>query len=158
MKRTLFFIYGVTGHLMFLVVYAWRAAFSGNRLVPHTIDSAASGSMGAAIAIDLGLILLFGLQHSIMARPSFKAVWTRIVPQPIERSTYVWMSNALTVLLILQWRPVNLIIWDVHPLIGRYLLYALFAVGLVMVPAVSPTFALCLSNRRYLAQKAESQP
>lgn len=137
MKRTLFFVYGVTGHLLFLATYAWLAAFVANLLVPRSIDSTASDSVPLAVAIDLGLIVLFGLQHSIMARPAFKQVWTRIVPQPIERSTYVFVSNAVTMLLIWQWRAIDLVVWDVQFPAGRWLLYGLFAFGVLMVPAVS---------------------
>ena len=137
MKRTAFFLYGVTGHLLFLAVYVWLGAFVGNLFVQHSVDSPAAGSVALPLAIDLGLIVLFGLQHSIMARPAFKRVWTRIVPQPIERSTYVFASCAATALLIWQWRPVNLIIWDVQQPVARGLFYALFASGLLLVPAVS---------------------
>ncbi|HEY8747932.1 MAG TPA: hypothetical protein VIM11_08160 [Tepidisphaeraceae bacterium] len=137
MKRTAFFVYGVVGHLLFLATYAWLAGFVGNVLMPHAIDAPASGPVWLAVAIDLGLIVVFGLQHSIMARPSFKRVWTRIVPEPIERSTYVWASNMVTALLMWQWRPVNWVVWDVQAHAGRWLMYALFAADLVMVPAVS---------------------
>src|SRR5260370_30088162 len=116
MKRIAFFAYGVTGHLLFLATYAWMAGFVGDFLVPRSIDSPASGSVPLAVAIDLGLIALFGLQHSIMARPAFKQVWTRFVPQPIARSTYVFPSNAVTMLLMWRWRAVHLVLWDVqHP-------------------------------------------
>lgn len=137
MRRTAFFVYGVTGHLLFLVTYAWLAGFVGNFLVPRSIDSPASNSVPLAVATDLGLIALFGLQHSIMARPAFKRVWTRIVPQPIERSTYVFASNAVTMLLMWQWRAVDLVVWDVRHPVGRWMLFGLFAVGWLMVPAVS---------------------
>lgn len=137
MKRWTFFVYGVTGHLLFLATYVWLAGFVGDLLVSRSIDSPASDSVLLAVAVDLGLIVLFGLQHSIMARPAFKRVWTRIVPQPIERSTYVFASNAVTMLLIWQWRAVDQVVWDVQYPAGRWLLYGLFAVGWLMVPAVS---------------------
>lgn len=137
MKRMLFFIYGVIGYLLFLATYAWLAGFVSNLLVPHSVDSPTSDSVPLAVAIDLGLIALFGLQHSIMARPAFKDVWTRIVPRPIERSTYVFVSNAVTMLLIWQWRAIDLVVWDVSNPAGRWLLAALFVGGVLMVPAVS---------------------
>ena len=93
MKRWLFFLYGVGSHVMFLLVYAYLACFVGNFLVPTTIESDAGGSTTGAVAIDLALLGLFAAQHSIMARPAFKRVWTRIVPEPIERSTYVLIAN-----------------------------------------------------------------
>lgn len=137
MKRIVFFTYGVTGHLLFLATYAWLAAFLVNRLAPHTVDSAQAGSTWTAVVVDLGLLALFGMQHSIMARPAFKRIWTRIVPTPIERATYVYASCAVTVLLMWQWRGVGAVVWDVRHPIGRGLLYGLFAGGLIMVPAVS---------------------
>jgi len=137
MKRTVFFVYGVTAHLCFLATYAWLACFVGNLLVEHSVDSPIAGSVLPALLIDLGLIVLFGLQHSIMARPAFKEVWTKIVPRPIERSTYVFASCVVTVLLIWQWRAVDLVVWDVQDTVGRWLLYGLFTVGWLMVPAVS---------------------
>jgi protein-S-isoprenylcysteine O-methyltransferase Ste14 len=137
MKRMAFFIYGVTGYLLFLAIYAWLAAFVGDLLVGHSVDSPASDSMAQALAIDLGLIVLFGLQHSIMARPAFKQAWTRIVPQPIERSTYLYATCAVTALLIWQWRPAALVVWDVQHPAGRWLLHGLFAFGVLLVPAVS---------------------
>src|SRR5262249_54010384 len=137
MKRTVFFVYGVTAHLCFLATYAWLACFVGNLLVEHSVDSPIAGSVLPALLIDLGLIVLFGLQHSIMARPAFKEVWTKIVPRPIERSTYVFASCVVTVLLIWQWRAVDLVVWDVQNTVGRWLLHGLFVVGWLMVPAVS---------------------
>src|SRR5687767_5800583 len=107
MKRVLFFAYGVVCHLLFLVVYAWLAAFVGNLMLRRSIDSASTMPAPAAAAIDLLLLALFALQHSVMARPAFKRVWTRIVPQPIERSTYVLASCIVTALLIWQWQPIN---------------------------------------------------
>jgi protein-S-isoprenylcysteine O-methyltransferase Ste14 len=137
MMQTAFFVYGVTGYLLFLAVYAWLAAFVGNLLVKNSVDSPVASSIGLSLAIDLGLIVLFGLQHSIMARPAFKKIWTRIVPQPIERSTYMFASSAATTLLIWQWRAVDLVVWEVQHPVGRGLLYGLFAAGVIMVPAVS---------------------
>lgn len=137
MMRMAFFIYGVTAHLLFLAVYVWLAGFVTNLVVPLSVDSPTSTPVPLAVVVDLGLIVLFGLQHSIMARPSFKQVWTRIVPQPIERSTYVFASNAVTALLMWQWRAIDVVIWDVQQPAGRWLLWGLFGFGWLMVPAVS---------------------
>src|SRR5262249_7786618 len=89
MKRWLFFAYGVADRLLFLAVFAYLAGFVGNFLVPKQIDTPTSDATSTAIAINLLLLGIFAAQHSIMARPAFKAVWTRIIPQPIERATYV---------------------------------------------------------------------
>lgn len=143
MKRIAFFIYGVMGHLLFLATYAWLAGFVGDLLVPRPIDSPASNPPVLAAAIDIGLIVFFGLQHSIMARPGFKRLWTRIVPQPIERSTYVFASCAVTLLLIWQWRPIDFVVWNVQHRAARALLLGLFAIGWVMVPAASLLISHC---------------
>jgi protein-S-isoprenylcysteine O-methyltransferase Ste14 len=137
MKRYLFFVYGAGAHAAFLVVYAYLAGFVGNILVPRSIDSGPSVPIAEALAIDLLLIAAFGIQHSVMARPWFKAAWTRIVPAVIERSTYVWISNILVVLLIWLWRPIDLRVWDVSAPAGRAALHALFAAGWLLVPLAS---------------------
>ncbi|MBS0263324.1 MAG: isoprenylcysteine carboxylmethyltransferase family protein [Planctomycetes bacterium] len=137
MKRTAFFVYGVTGHLLFLVTYAWLAGFVGNLFVFPSLDRPATTPVTQSLLIDAGLIVLFGLQHSIMARPAFKRQWTRIIPAPIERSTYVFASCVATLFLIWQWRAVDIIVWDVQSPVGRGLLHAGFACGWLMVPAVS---------------------
>ena len=111
MKRFAFFIYGLVCYLMFFAVYAYFCGFVGNYFVPKTIDSPAGDPIGLALAIDLGLIAPFGLQHSIMARPGFKQFWTRFVPHPIERSTYVLVSNLVVMLLLWQWRAIDIPIW-----------------------------------------------
>jgi len=137
MKRWLFFLYGAGNHVLFLVVYAYLAGFVGDFLVPKSIDTPPAGSTASALAINIGLLLLFAAQHSVMARPAFKRVWTRIVPEQIERSTYVLFANLVTVFLMWQWRGLDTMVWDVQQPAGRALLWALFAVGWLMVPAVS---------------------
>ena len=137
MKRWIFFAYGVACHALFLVVYAWQCGFTGNLLVPKSIDTPTSTAFAPALAINMALLLAFGLSHSIMARPAFKRVWTRLVPQPIERSTYVLVSCMMVALLIWQWRAMGAVVWDVQNPIGRGVLWALFAAGWLLVPAVS---------------------
>ena len=139
MQRKLFFAYGVACHALFLVVYAWMAVFVGNLgfgYVP-TIDGAPTTSFATALGIDALLIAIFGVQHSVMARPTFKRWWTQFVPQPIERSTYVLASNLVIALLMWQWRPMGGVVWDVQKPSGRWELHVLIAVGWLMVPAVS---------------------
>lgn len=137
MKRWCFFAYGVACHVLFLGVYAYFCAFTANVVVPRSIDAPVDTPWGAAIAVNLALLAVFGVQHSVMARPAFKRVWTQFVPKPIERSTYVLASCFVTALLMWQWRPIDASVWDVQNPIGRGLLWALFAVGWLMVPAVS---------------------
>ena len=136
MKRWSFFVYGVFSYLLFLVTFVYMAGFVGNFLVPKSIDSAPEDSWYAA-AVDVFLIGLFGLQHSIMARPWFKEFWTKLIPPPIERSTYVLISSLICFLLMWQWRGLDAVIWDVQHPIGRGLLWGLFAIGWLLVPLVS---------------------
>ncbi len=136
MRRWSFFVYGVFCHLLFLAIFAYLAGFVGNFLVQKSIDSAREDGLGA-IGVNLLLIAVWGLQHSIMARPWFKVIWTRLVPQPIERSTYVLISGVLTVLLMWQWRGLDAIIWNVHHPVGRAFLWGLFAAGWLLVPAAT---------------------
>jgi methanethiol S-methyltransferase len=138
MKKFAYFVYGVVCHLLFLITFAYLAGFVGNLLVPTSIDApAAEGSIVSAVAIDLLLLAVFAAQHSIMARPAFKRVWTRIIPTEIERSTYVLLSCVVVGLLVWQWRPIPLVIWHVsHPL-AWWLAAILFAAGWLAVPVVS---------------------
>ena len=136
MRRWSFFVYGVFCYLLFLMTYAFMAGFVGNLLVPQSIESAPGNGLFAA-GIDVGLIGLFGLQHSVMARPWFKRVWTRLVPQPIERSTYVLISCVALWFLMWQWRGLDAPLWNVQHPAGRAFLWGLFAAGWLLVPAVS---------------------
>jgi protein-S-isoprenylcysteine O-methyltransferase Ste14 len=135
-RRWSFFTYGVFCHLLFLATFAYMAGFVGNFLVPKTIDSAPADGFGPA-GVDLLLIGLFGLQHSIMARPWFKRLWTRLVPQATERSTYVLISCLVTFLLMWQWRGLDAVVWDVEQPVARGLLWGLFAAGWLLIPATS---------------------
>jgi methanethiol S-methyltransferase len=137
MKRWLFFIYGVSSYLFFFATYAYLAGFVGNFLVPKSIDIPAVSPTAAAVAINVLLLGLFAAQHSIMARPAFKRVWTRVVPTPIERSTYVLISNLVTIILMWQWRGMDAVVWDVQQPTLRAVAWCLFAAGWMMVPAVS---------------------
>ena len=138
MTRVSFFVYGVVCHLLFLVVYAWLGAFfAGLPILPKTIDSPAGAPLAWALAINLGLVLAFAAQHSVMARPGFKSLWTRLVPQPIERSTYVLLSCIVLAALMIFWQPINIVLWDLPAGPARWAAWALFAAGWLMVPLVS---------------------
>jgi protein-S-isoprenylcysteine O-methyltransferase Ste14 len=129
MKRIAFFAYGLICYLMFLGVFAYLAGFLSNVLVPKSINSGVAGPIFAAVAINVGLLVLFGLQHSVMARPSFKAIWTRIIPKPIERATYVLATNIVLVALFFFWQPLDLVLWDLGHPAARAALWTLFAAG-----------------------------
>ncbi|MCC6907250.1 MAG: hypothetical protein IT430_04850, partial [Phycisphaerales bacterium] len=131
MQRTVFFVYGLFCHLLFLIVYAWMAVFVGNLgfgLI-RTIDGAPERPVLAAALINLGLIAAFGLQHSIMARPGFKRWWTQFVPQPIERSTYVLFSCIAMSALLWLWQPLGGMVWQVSHPAARWALHGLLAFG-----------------------------
>jgi len=129
LKRILFFAYGSLSYLIFLGTFLYAICFIGNFGVPRTLDGPASGPAGVAFAIDAGLLALFAAQHSVMARKWFKDWWTRIVPPPLERSTYVLFSSLALVLLFWQWRPLGGVIWSVEDPAGRLALRGLFAFG-----------------------------
>src|SRR5215204_4235563 len=129
LKRILFFAYGVFSYLIFLGTFLYAIGFIGNFGVPTTLDGPASGSLGLSLAIDAGLLTLFAVQHSVMARKWFKEWWTRIVPKPLERSTYVLFSSVALILLFLLWRPLGGVVWSVENPTGRFVLRAFFAFG-----------------------------
>lgn len=137
MKRWLFLIYGVVSHLLFLGLFAYMVGFMGNFLVPKSIDSPTNDSTGTAVVINLLLMGLFAVQHSVMARPAFKRAWTQIVPKPIERSTYVMISNIVTICLMWQWRGMGAVVWNIETPTLRTAAWALFATGWLLVPLVS---------------------
>jgi methanethiol S-methyltransferase len=132
-KRMVFFAYGVACYLIFLGTFLYAIGFIGNFGVPRTLDGPASGSRSAALIVDVGLLALFALQHSVMARPWFKERWTRIVPAELERSTYVLLSSVALLLLFGQWRPLGGQVWSVEHPAGRVILYSLFAFGWTLV-------------------------
>lgn len=139
MRPKVFFLYGVACHALFLVVYAWMVVFIGNFGIGliRTIDGPTTGSLPAALVVDALLIASFSVPHSVMARPAFKRWWTRFVPEPIERSTYVLVSCLLMALLLWQWRPIGGVVWNVSSPGGSWALQVLFAAGCLLVPVSS---------------------
>jgi len=132
-KRMIVFAYGVVCYGLFLITFLYAIGFLGNFLVPKSIDSGPEGPVLEALLIDAGLLALFAVQHSIMARPWFKRAWTRIVPEPAERSTYVLFSSLAMLLMFWQWRPIGGVIWQIEGTIGQTLMYALYSAGLLIV-------------------------
>jgi protein-S-isoprenylcysteine O-methyltransferase Ste14 len=135
--RLAFFLYGVISYAIFFVSFLYLIAFVGNfeiaAFVPKTIDSAAPGPLGAAVMVNLGILVLFGVQHTVMARPGFKVAWTRIVPKPIERATFVNVTTVMLVLLFWQWRPMTGIVWHVENAVGRNVLIGISFGGYLLV-------------------------
>ncbi len=132
-KRLLFAAYGVVSYVIFLGTFLYAIGFIGNLGTPTALDAAPRDPIGVALAIDTALLLLFAAQHSIMARPWFKERWTRLVPQPIERSTYVLFSSLALILLFQQWRPIGGEVWSVADPGGRAAFQILFAFGWTLV-------------------------
>jgi methanethiol S-methyltransferase len=118
---------------VFFATFLYAIGFVGNILVPKSMDSAPVGPFVESILINVLLLGVFALQHSVMARPGFKAWWTRFVPQPVERSTYVLLSSLALILLFSQWRPLGGVIWDLKDPVGRALIYSLFGFGWLLV-------------------------
>lgn len=130
MVRVLALVYGVVSYVVFFVTFLYAIAFVGNLFVPKSIDiGQAAGTLTRALIANIILLSIFAIQHSVMARPAFKKIWTKIVPTAIERSTYVLLSSLALILLFWQWRTIPDVIWDVQNQIGAYILLALFFLG-----------------------------
>lgn len=130
MSRVLFVPLAAAIYLLFFATFLYFIGFvAGLPMLPTHVDKGlVSAPLGAAV-IDLALIALFGLQHSVMARPGFKAVWTMIVPKPIERSVYVLAASLVLILLFALWHPIAGNVWQVEAPIARTALWVLFAAG-----------------------------
>lgn len=132
MKRTLFMVYAVACYALALGVFAYAIGFVGNFAVPHSLDVGPETTVGKALVIDALLLALFAIQHSVMARGWFKRWWTTIVPQPIERSTFVLFASLALILMFWQWRPIGDVLWDLEGT-GRAVLIALSLAGWLFV-------------------------
>jgi protein-S-isoprenylcysteine O-methyltransferase Ste14 len=129
MSRILVFLYGVVCYAIFFITFLYAIGFVGNIMVPKSIDAAPQLPLSKALLIDILLLGIFALQHSVMARPGFKRWWTKIVPQAAERSTYVLFSSLALIALFANWQPLGGSIWNVQDPIGQIVLYTLFAFG-----------------------------
>jgi methanethiol S-methyltransferase len=126
MKRSLIFIYGVASYAAFFATFLYAIGFIGNIAVPKSIDSAPTLPLAASLLIDLGLLGLFAIQHSGMARPAFKRWLTRFVPQPAERSTYVLASSLCLVLMMGIWAPLGGVVWNATSPLAHWTLTGLY--------------------------------
>ncbi len=141
MKRWMVFAYGVFSYLIFLGVFAYSIGFIGNLFVPNSLDSQPHSTIGYALAIDILLLSVFAVQHSLMARPFFKRWLTRFIPEPAERSTYVLATNAAMIAMFACWQPLGQEIWTLSNPVAIVVAYSIFFAGWTVV-----FVATCLIN------------
>lgn len=113
MGRLVAFLYGLISYFVFFASFLYAIGFVEDFIVPKTIDSGAAVPLAEALIVNLLLMSVFAIQHSVMARPQFKQWWTRLVPKSVERSTYVLFSSLALVLLFWQWRPMPAVVWHI---------------------------------------------
>lgn len=133
MKKILVLIYGALAYIVFLVAFLYAIGFVGNMFVPKTIDSIIETSPTKALLINVILLSVFAIQHSVMARPSFKKWLTSIVNPAIERSTYILLSSLALILIYWKWQPITAIVWKVENEVFNYILTGLFFLGWIIV-------------------------
>jgi protein-S-isoprenylcysteine O-methyltransferase Ste14 len=130
MKRFATLLYGIVCYAIFFGTFLYAGGFLANFAVPKSIDSGVAGSAALAVVVNLALLGVFGLQHSVMARIGFKRWWIRFVPRPAERSTYVLASSLAMVLLFALWQPLPGVVFRVESEMGRAIAYGVFVLGL----------------------------
>lgn len=140
MSRSLAVLYGGACYAAFLLTFLYAIAFVAGMGVPKHIDNGAATPLATALMIDVALLALFAVQHSGMARPAFKRWWTRFVPQPIERSTFVLVSSLVLALLFWQWCPLPQMVWQVDNGLARGLLWGISLLGWGLV--LTSSFAI----------------
>lgn len=133
MKKLLFLLYGIVAYVIFFGTFCYAIGFVTALLVPKNIDSDPETPLAYGLIVDAGLLALFALQHSVMARPAFKRWWTKFVPQPIERSTYVLLASLCLLVLFWDWQPLGKIIWHVESPAGQLFLQGLSLLGFGIV-------------------------
>ena len=163
MKRFIFFLYGIICYLIFFAAFLYAVGFVGNMAVPKTIDSGFQGGTGYVWLVNILLLSLFAIQHSVMARQGFKKMWTKIIPKQIERSTYVLFSSIALILLYTFWRPLEGTIWNVQYSLLASFLTAVYFAGWFIV--LTGTFMINHFNLfglqqvfRYLKKQEQASP
>ena len=133
MSRIATFLYGLSCYVVFLGVFLYAIGFIAGFLTPTQLDGIADRPLAQALAIDLGLLALFAIQHSVMARPAFKRWWTRIVPEAAERSTYVLASSLALVVLFIYWEPIGGVLWRTPEGAATTAVLSLYAFGWLLL-------------------------
>jgi len=133
MARIIAFLYGLMAYALFFIAFLYLVGFLADAWVPKGIDDGTIGPSDVALLVNFGLVALFGVQHSVMARPGFKKWLTRFVSPSIERSTFVLATSLVLALLYWQWRPMTAVIWHVEPGTLATLLWAAFGAGFLLV-------------------------
>ncbi len=126
------FVYGLVCYVIFFLTFLYAIGFTGNLFVPKSIDSGAAAPLIQAVVVNLLLLSLFAVQHSVMARPGFKRWWTKFVPECIERSTYVLLASLILIVMFCQWQPIPGVVWSLSGA-AAIVLWVLFAVGWAIV-------------------------
>lgn len=137
MTRWATLLFGAANYVLFLGVLLYLVGFIGGFLTPTTLDGPRAAPVYEALIVDGLLVLSFGLQHSVMARPKFKASLARLVPQSVERSSYVLATNLVLAAMFWQWRPLGGIIWNIEKSVGRGMMWGIFGLGWVTVLATT---------------------
>jgi protein-S-isoprenylcysteine O-methyltransferase Ste14 len=132
MKKVLIVIYGIMAYLIFLVAFLYAIGFVGNLFVPKSIDTGEETSMIPAVLINLGLLSLFALQHSIMARPAFKKWFVQIIDPAMERSTYILLSSLILLFMYWKWQPMTTIVWETENVVSLIVM-TIFFMGWIIV-------------------------
>ncbi|MFT5437509.1 MAG: protein-S-isoprenylcysteine O-methyltransferase Ste14 [Ulvibacter sp.] len=133
MKKVIIFIYGIISYLVFLIAFLYAIGFVGNIVVPKSIDSGVETTLLSSLFINVILLSVFALQHSIMARPQFKKWFTTIISPVMERSTYILLSSLALLLIYWQWQPITTIVWKIENEIVSLFLTGIFFLGWLIV-------------------------
>ena len=133
MKKSIILLYGIVAYFVFLIAFLYAIGFVGNIIVPKSIDSGAETTVYSSIFINVILLSVFALQHSIMARPTFKKWFTTIISPAIERSTYILLSSLALLLIYWQWKPITIVVWEIETEIVSIVIMGVFFLGWLIV-------------------------
>ncbi|MEO0420893.1 MAG: methanethiol S-methyltransferase [Pseudomonadota bacterium] len=137
LQRSSLFAWSLFCYAVFFATFLYAVGFIGNLFVPKAIDSVPELPLWQAIAVNAGLLLVFALQHSVMARPAFKRWWTQVIPPAAERATYVLMSSLAMILLFWGWQPIGGVIWQVQAAPWEGVILGLYLGGWLLLLAAT---------------------